>query len=91
MAGNEIISYSFYLERTNPGTSPLFLISQYMLSAFRPVKGNQLTLPGSTKIYEVVRVEPLDNPPNQSNGYYLVDIESKDAPLRLTHMDENGL
>ena len=87
MAGNETISYSFYLE----GVRPMFLSSHFMLAAFRPVVGTELTLPGSSKLYVVVRVEPITNPSNQSNAYYVVDKRSRAAPMTLTGMDVEGL
>lgn len=87
MAGNEIRSYSFFLE----GNPPTFLTSEMMLTAFRPVLHSELQLPGSRRIYRVVRVDPESNPDNQSNGYYLVDTKSKDAPLKFTGMDKDGL
>jgi len=87
MTGNEIISYSFFLE----GNPPVFITSENMLSAFRPVVNTELMLPGDRRIYKVLRVDPDSNPNNQSNGYYLVDVKSKAAPMKFTGMDAKGL
>lgn len=89
MAGNEIIPYVFYLE--NYIGKDIYVATENMLAALRPVVGTELTFNNSNKQYKVVRVEPSTNPSNQSNAYYVVDINSKEAPLRLTGMDAEGL
>lgn len=89
MAGNEIIPYVFYLE--NYIGKDVYVATQSMLSAFRPKVGNILTFNNSQKQYQVVRIEPTTNPSNQSNAYYVVEVGSREAPLRLTGMDAEGL
>lgn len=89
MAGNELHSYVFYLE--NYIGKDIYVATEVMLAAFRPTVGQELRFNNSNKQYKVVRVEPPSNPATQSNAYYVVDIASKEAPLRLTGMDAKGL
>ncbi len=88
--GNELRAYAFYIEKN--GKQPtVFITTQNMLEAFRPILGTQLTLPQTRKLYQVVRIEPNSNPTGQTNEYYVVELGTPAAPLRFTSMDSFGM
>lgn len=69
------------------GKTATFVVHLKIEEWKRPSVGSQIKLPVSSKIWTIVRVEPPNNPPGQSNTYFIED--PKDTPISI--VDEEPL
>jgi len=91
--GNEIRVQHLFKEGDGSKGKPTFLKSVEMMDAFRPVLGNEMFIQGFSKPFRVVRIEPPNNPSDQTNEYFMVEVGSvSDGMDRLrVSIDENEI